>query len=331
MLAALAAGAVALAALAACSSRGSDASRAGAPVTTAGATAAVPPAPPAATPSTPGSPVSAPPHLMVIVLENREYDEVIGNRSAPFLNQLAARYGMATGLFARTHPSLPNYLDLLAGTTFGITSDCTSCTVEGDTFVDQLQRAGVSWGAFMEGMPSPCFTGAGAGRYAKKHNPFVYVRHLVADPAMCAKVEPHDRLSAALDGPDPPAFVWVTPDLCQDGHDCPIGTVDTWLRGEVDAVQASGWYRAGGTIIVTWDEGSSKAGCCGPARGGHIATFVVAEGVTPGARLDAPVSQAGILATLEDAYRVPRLREAADPASGSLAPLLPSPLRTGGR
>lgn len=260
---------------------------------------------------------------MLVVLENREYEAVVDRPEASYLGELGARYGLATNVFARTHPSLPNYLELLAGTTFGITSDCTSCSVEGDTLVDQLQRAGVRWAAFMEGMPSACFTGASAGRYAKKHNPFAYVRHLAADRAACGNVQPHEQMAAALSASDPPAFVWVTPDLCHDGHDCPLETVDAWLRSEVAAVQATAWYREGGTIVVTWDEGTSEGGCCGPSHGGHIATYVVAEGVTPGGRLATPVTQAGILGTVEDVYGVPRLGEAAGPDSGSLAALFP--------
>jgi hypothetical protein len=264
----------------------------------------------------------AAPHTMLIVLENREYGDVIGDPNAPFINDLARRYGSATNLFAATHPSLPNYLELLTGRTFGISSDCTSCSVEGDTLVDQLDRRGTPWAAFMEGMPSPCFTGPSAGSvYAKKHDPFMYVRHLAADPAACGKVQPMSGLAAALSALAPPAFIWVTPNMCDDGHDCPLTTADDWLRGELGRIQASPWYRDGGVVIVTWDEGTSGAGCCGNASGGHIATLVISERVKPGSHVDVPVSQAGILATIEDLYGVGRLGDAACPCSGTLAPL----------
>jgi len=260
---------------------------------------------------------------MVIVFENREYSDVIGSPNAPFINDLARRYGSATNLFAVTHPSLPNYLELLTGQTFGITDDCTSCSVEGDTVVDQLDRRGISWAAFMESMPSACFTGASAGgSYAKKHNPFMYVRHLVADPVACGKVQPLGDLGHDLSAPSAPAFVWVSPNMCDDGHDCSLATADSWLRDQLGRVQATPWYRGGGVVIVTWDEGTSNAGCCGNASGGHIATLVIGEGVKPGSHLDAPVSQAGILATIEDRYGVGRLGDAACPCSGSLQPLL---------
>src|SRR5438445_1789865 len=139
------------------------------------------PTPSGGTPGTPGATAASgpPPHVMVVVLENQEYDTVIGSGAAPYFNSLAQQYGLATDYHARTHPSLPNYIDLVAGSTMDITSDCTDCSVDGDTVVDQLNKAGVHWTAYMGGMPSVCYQGADyppgtADGYAKKHNPFLY-------------------------------------------------------------------------------------------------------------------------------------------------------------
>src|SRR3954449_2587231 len=109
-------------------------------------------------------------HVVVIVMENKEYGDVIGNRSAPYTNRLARRYGLATASYGNRHPSLPNYLALTGGSTFGIDSDCTDCHVGARNIVDQLEDAHRSWGGFMEGLPRTCFTGGTAGEYAKKHN-----------------------------------------------------------------------------------------------------------------------------------------------------------------
>ena len=103
----------------------------------------------------------------MIVMENHEYAEVIGSSSAPYENALARRYALATQMYAITHPSLPNYLALTGGSTFGIDDDCTDCAVSATSIVDQLERAGISWTAYMEGLPGPCFAGAGAAGYAK--------------------------------------------------------------------------------------------------------------------------------------------------------------------
>jgi len=88
-----------------------------------------------------------PSRIAVIVMENKEYGDIIGSGAAPFINGLARRYALAQGMYATTHPSLPNYLALTGGSTFGITSDCTDCSVAATSIVDQLERAHVSWGA----------------------------------------------------------------------------------------------------------------------------------------------------------------------------------------
>ncbi len=79
-------------------------------------------------------------------------------------------------MYAISHPSLPNYLALTGGSTFGIDSDCTDCVVHSSSIVEQLTQRGLSWKAYMEDLPTRCFLGAGAGNYAKKHDPFAYYK-----------------------------------------------------------------------------------------------------------------------------------------------------------
>ncbi len=272
-----------------------------------------------APPSAPSTSAAGIVHLMLIVLENREAGSVLGNAGAPYFNSLAQHYGLAAASYARTHPSLPNYVDLISGGTHGITSDCTECAVDGTTVADQLSGAGVSWKAYMEGMPSACYQGASAGGlYVKKHDPFLYFRHLVATPSLCDRVVPYGELSKDLASMDPPDFMWVTPDLCNDGHDCPNSAMDRWLSRMVPMVMRSAWFESNGVIIITFDEGSSDAGCCGVAQGGQIATVVITRRVRGGRRWTHPVDTAGVLATVEDLYGLTHIGEAADGRSGNL-------------
>jgi hypothetical protein len=295
-----------------------------------------PGASPSSTPgasSTPASSPTGPPHVMVVVLENQEYGAVVGSATAPYLNRLAAQYGLATDYHARTHPSLPNYIDLIAGSTMDITTDCTDCHTDGDTIADQVNKAGVHWKAYMGGMPSVCYQGAdyppgSLDGYAKKHNPFLYFDHLRTDPTACQDDVPLSQLSGDLGGGTAPPFIWISPSLCDDGHDadCGLGAADRWLQSTMPSVLQSSWYAQGGIVIVTFDEGSSDSACCGGgAHGGHVATLVISRSVKPGARLDTPVDHAGTLRTIEALYGVPYLRTAADPQSGDLMPLLGRP------
>jgi hypothetical protein len=263
---------------------------------------------------------------MVVVLENRDPSSVLGDAGAPFLNSLARRYGTAISSYGAGHPSLPNYLELISGSTHGISSDCTSCSVDGPTLADQLSAAAISWRAYMEGMPAPCFLGpeSDAG-YAKKHDPFVYFRHLVGTPAECDRVVPYHGLQGDLASPAHPDFVWVTPDLCHSGHDCDNATVDRWLAGTLRPVMASAWFATRGVIVITYDEGSTDASCCGGADGGRVLTVVVTDRVPGGRKWSQPVDPAGILATVEDLYRLPPLGRAASPSSGNLLALTGPP------
>jgi len=256
----------------------------------------------------------------VIVMENEEYGDVIGSRSTPYINRLASRYALAQGMYAVAHPSLPNYLALTGGSTFGITSDCTDCTVNASSLPDQLERAGLSWRAYMEDLPRPCFQGANAGGYAKKHDPFLYYRAIAGDPARCASIVGLPQLDADETAHNLPAFLWITPNLCHDMHDCPLQDGDRFLAGLVPALLRALGPR--GLLFITWDEGSSDSECCRLASGGHVASILAGAAAHPGARLSTPVDHYSILQTIEDLLALPRLRGAACACTPSLQPLL---------
>jgi hypothetical protein len=163
----------------------------------------------------PASPASLPPparsHFVLIMLENRELPEVIGDPSAAYINALARRGALALDYHAITHPSLPNYVALLAGSPLGIGSDCTQCSAHGSELTDQLEGAHLSWRAYMEGMPHACYGGAEAGEYAKKHDPFMYFGQITHSRTRCANVVPFSELAGALRTGTLPAFAWITP------------------------------------------------------------------------------------------------------------------------
>lgn len=274
------------------------------------------------TPVSSSAAVDAPAPVLLIVLENREYGDVIAARDAPYLHSLLARGALATATYATAHPSLPNYVELLTGTTAGLRSDCTECRVETPTLVDELSARGLDWRAYMDGAVAPCPLGASTGRYAMKHDPFMYIPHLRDSPAACGRVMPGERLAADAAAGRLPPFTWVTPDLCEDGHDCPLSDVDAWLQATLGGVLTSSWAAAGGVVLITWDEGTSDAGCCGGAAGGHIVTASVSSRVRPGLRVPTAADQAGLLRALEDHFGLPRLGDSACACSGDLSALL---------
>lgn len=214
-------------------------------------------------------------HVFVIVMENKSYGDIIGNGDAPYINSLAQTYGLATRYFAIGHPSLPNYLALTGGSTFGVTSDCTDCFVQGNNIVDALEGGHKTWHAYMEDMPSPCYLGNSAP-YAQKHDPFIYYDDIRTNPARCANIVPLTQLTSDLQSNTPPDFLWITPNLCHDMHNCSVSDGDTWLASFVPTILASSAWKQGGVLFITWDEGEAdNSGCCGFAAGGHIVTLVI--------------------------------------------------------
>jgi len=247
-------------------------------------------------------------HTVVIVLENREFSEVVGSEEAPYFNRLIERGALATRFYGLLHPSLPNYLALIGGSTFGIGDNCTDCLATGPNLATQMSAADISWRAYMGGMPMPCFAGVETSEYVKKHNPFMYFPSLTSRPRLCERVVPESALRADLGGHELPEFAWISPGICDDGHGCPTSFADAYLRRRVPQILRQ--LGPDGLLAITYDEGTSDAGCCGDAVGGRIPTLLLGPAVRAGTRLPRPYTLYSLLATLEDRFALPRLRHA---------------------
>ncbi len=251
-------------------------------------------------------------HIFTIVMENEEYTSIFGKSDAPYLNSLASTYGLAKQYYAIGHPSLPNYMALTGGSTFGITSDCTSCFQNAQNLADQIEASGRSWKAYMENMPSPCYIGDSPdGLYAQKHNPFLYYDDIRTNHTRCAKHDvPFSQFKTDLSSNQLPAYVWITPNLCHDMHDCSVADGDSWLSQVVPGILRSPAFIQGGVLFITFDEGDTDAGCCNNATGGQVSTLVISPLVKRGYRSTVPETHYSLLRTIEETWGLPFLREA---------------------
>lgn len=240
-------------------------------------------------------------HVVVVVFENEEETSIAGNPDAPTFNRLAERYATLTDYDAVAHPSLPNYLALVSGSTHGITSDCTDCIVRARNLADTLEAAGKTWKTYAEDLPYPGFTGDSAGRYAKKHDPFLYFRDVVSSPDRRRRIVPFTELARDLARHRLPDFSLLVPNLCDDMHDCSVATGDAWLKAHVVPLLHSRALR-GGVVFVVFDEGTS-----GEGGGGHIEALALGPTVRRGARFTQATNHYGLLRTIEDAWHLPRL------------------------
>ncbi len=201
--------------------------------------------------------------MVIILLENKPVSEILQSADAPYLNKLAKDYALAANYHAITHPSLPNYIALTSGTTAGITDNCRpkdkGCRADVRSIADSVAESGRSWKMYAEGMPGPCQAND-SGKYAVKHNPFMYYPSVTRDRASCAAhVVPFSQLDQDLgSAASLPNYVFITPDMCSDTHDCPVQTGDDWLAREAGKILDSPAFRTQNSLlVVTWDEGSN--------------------------------------------------------------------------
>lgn len=255
----------------------------------------------------------------VVVMENKSYRQVIGSRQAPYTNRIARRYGLATRFFGVSHPSLPNYLALTAGSTMGLHHDCIGCEFNRPNLATQFDAAGISWKAYVSGVPRRCYQGARVpGSYRKALNPFVYFETVTDVPELCSRIVPTQRLGPDLQDGSLPVFSWITPNLCEDTHACGVGAGDRYLSRLVPSLLRG--LGPHGVLFVLWDEGTSKRGCCGRPGGGHVPAIVIGPDVRPNARTGRALNDYAVLRTLEAAFELHRLGHARM-AAGSLSSL----------
>jgi hypothetical protein len=259
--------------------------------------------------------------VFVIVLENHDWADIKGSSNAPYINNtllpLAShceQYSTPPGL----HPSLPNYLWLEAGTNFGILDDNDPALDHQSTtnhLVTLLQNAGISWKAYEEDISGTVVPLSNFGGYAVRHDPFVYFDDVTGtnDPNNAygiAHIRPYSELANDLTNNAVARYNFITPDICDDGHDScaplfnTVRQTDTWLANELPKILNSAAYTNNGAVFITWDEGGN-----GPI--GMIVLSPLARG--GGYFNNIPYSHSSTLRTLQEILGVgPLLGDAAN-------------------
>jgi hypothetical protein len=251
-------------------------------------------------PSVPGA-VPRPDHVLVVVFENKNDEQIVDNPQASYLTGLAHQGANLTDAHGEAHPSQPNYVALFSGSTQHVTDDACPQELGGvPTLAGQLVAAGLSFTGFSEGLPAPGFTGCSSpdGRYARKHNP--WVDFTSTPPAANAPLSALPADYAAL-----PTVGVVIPDMCHDMHDCPVSAGDRWARDNLAGYAQ--WARSHNSLlVVTFDEDDGRSQ-------NHIATMLVGPMVRAG-DVAGRADHYTLLRTVEDMYGLPALGQAAHTA-----------------
>ena len=246
-----------------------------------------------------GPPPPRPDHIVLVMFENKNYSSMTTS-AAPYANSLAAQGAKFTKAFGITHPSQPNYIAMISGSTQGVTDDSCPHNFTGkENLAHQLIAAGFTFNGYSETMPSDGYTGCASGNYVRKHNGWVNFDNVPASSNLTYASFPTDFTKL-------PTVSFVSPNLCNDMHDCSIGTGDTWLKTHMDAYAQ--WAKTHNSLlIVTFDEDNFTSV-------NQIFTAFVGQHVKPGAYAD-QINHYSVLRTIEDAYGLTPINGAASAAT----------------
>ena len=235
-------------------------------------------------------------HVLIVIMENEDQERIIGNPAAPYINSLARAGANFTDAHAVTHPSQPNYLALFSGSTQGVTDNSCPLTFTGKAnLASQLVAAGLTFTGFSEDLPAPGYTGCAAGEYRRKHNPWVNFDNVDSSSNQPFTAFPSGNFAAL------PTVSVVVPNMCNDNHDCPTATGDSWLKAKLDGYVQ--WAKTHNSLLIlTWDEDGSR-------RDNHIATIMVGARVNPG-NYNTTINHYTVLRTVQEMYGLPPIENA---------------------
>jgi hypothetical protein len=219
-----------------------------------------------------------PEHVVIVIEENKPFSTIVGNPSAPYINQLASRGVLFTASYGVTHPSQPNYLALFSGSTHGIRSNICPLELSGSNLALELAGKGKSFASYSESMPYSGFEGCVSGSYFRKHNPAANWKGL-------------NQFNLAFTS------------FPQDPGELPtVALVDAWLSRNIEPYVK--WAMTHDSLlIVTWDEDDGSSN-------NRIATIFVGPMVNPGVS-GQHINHYSTLRTLEEMYGLPYVGESA--------------------
>ena len=223
-------------------------------------------------------------NVVVVIMENRDYDLIIGSSSAPYINgTLVPQAALMTDSHAVGHPSEPNYVAFFSGSTQGLHDDSCPHTFTAYNVGQELIAVGKTFYGYSESMPYNGYTGCTSGEYARKHNPWVNFSNVPSTSNLVYNGFPSS----------PPTLSIVVPNLCNDMHDCSTQTGDTWLKNNLPPILQ--YDRShNGLLVLTWDEADPDADGTN-----HIATLLIGPMVKPGSYKE-QITHYSVLRTIED-------------------------------
>jgi len=255
---------------------------------------------------------SSRPRVYLVMFENQEYEKLIGNPHAPYINSLAQQYAVATNFYADTHPSIGDYFMLTTGSL--VTNDLYYAEVyDGDNLARLLGQQGVTWRAYLESLPSIGYQKDRAYPYVKSHNPFAYFSDIHFITEQADNMVPLSQMDTDISNGALPSFVYIVPNQQDNMHDCPPNLSpcvnndkevwgDQWLKQTIEPILEQPSFQKNGLMIIAWDESWDNDDRNG---GGHVPVILIGPNVKRGYQGNTFLQHASILRLICETLEVP--------------------------
>jgi len=242
--------------------------------------------------------IPTPDHIVVLIMENKGYSQIIGSSAAPHINALAndPQSALFTQSYGIEHPSQPNYLDLYSGSNQGVTDDNVPTNIPFTTpnLGKQLIAASRSFTTYSEDLPSVGYNGATSGAYVRKHNPAANWMGTGTNQIPATTNQPFTAFPT--DYTKLPTVCYVVPNLNNDMHDGTVTTGDSWMYNHLNNYIQ--WAKTHNSLfILTFDEDNG-------AYGNRMATIFTGAMVAGGQYANT-INHFNVLRTIEDMYGLP--------------------------
>ncbi len=248
--------------------------------------------------------------IFVVVLENKNYADVVGSPAMPYFNGLFAQGALLTNYYADVHPSIGNYLMLETGN-IETTNDAFSGAITDDNYIRELNGANKSWKVYADSIPSVGYLGGDVYPYLQRHNVATFFSDVQQSSALAGNIVPLSQLSSDLGSGNLPNVAFIIPNAYDDGHDCLPNTTctvqqeltqaDSFLKSVVPGILGSSAFQSSGWLAITFDESGDDA----TNGGGHVATLMIGSQVKAGYQSSATYQHQNLLRTICDSAGVP--------------------------
>ena len=253
-------------------------------------------------------------HVVIIIMENRGYPEVIDNPNATYQNQLAKNYAIASKYYAVKQESLPNYISMIAGAPLiKENMDPNETKPLGEkNLIDLFEAKNITWKSYNQDMPGVCdLTDFGESNYTVHHNPFVYFSDIRNNTERCKNVVGLNQFSEDLKNNNLPNYSFVVPNDFNNTHDTTVAYGDHWLSTFLPEIINSPVFNST-VVFITYDEGQENStegfgNGIYSVNGGHIPMIIVSPLVKSGFRSPEQYSHYSLLSTVEKIFNTGNL------------------------